>query len=717
MNEAAGSARQPDRHRPDLHARPHSLAAFGCAVRRFIREELGEGTISFDGLSWTTRLLILTGFALLGAAIFALIANELLRTLIPPLTVPPSSSSIAPPPIGRGAVLPVVLMPATLLLLSISWSFILAGGLHARPIVRLGTLFLYLITTLAWLGYNKPNLYVVSEEWTFANFYGPWLLWALLLAVPIFFAVRWRAQVWPMFEFTVLLVMVSATLAVAQACETVSQRADDAPFVLPSVPETIGTLQTFGLLLLFFVGLSILEFAYRVSRFAAIRASNRPQRWVPAAALTLILGVCLFTGARETVEAFDDAGSLGAGLVEYVGALGIPLAVVLVWWFTMGRRGTRTADTPAVERMFEVGKTAVVPLVVILFVLYFAPNIFFMFTRALIAVPGERMAEISEEIFLAVQNFFNAYGEQYSFGGRYFLAGLTLALAFWLARRGSRYLALYLGVFGAVDLWSRLTDSGQLLEYLEWVGPEHMYIQEFVYGGGRDPVSLWFVLILALTGLLWLVRGRLTAERVRRLLFLLLLVLLIQQTELIEDPFSPISGLAGVGFLIAIGVTWDLLTAGSWANVGSVALPRLSRVFLYVGYVLFSVTVIGWSISTHNFNEADFLTSGAAIHTLLVFGKPLVYAIIAVALMLPATGEEATPATATPPEGGPTSFAQEPGAWAQIKDFGLKRVAGLAVAVGVIVFLAVGLFDVGESRQRSAPETGDDLPGVVEQKR
>ena len=49
----------------------------------------------------------------------------------------------------------------------------------------------------------------------------------------------------------------------------------------------------------------------------------------------------------------------------------------------------------------------------------------------------------------------------------------------------------------------------------------------------------------------------------------------------IEDPFSPVLGFTEVG-IITIGLIWDALTIGFWANYDSPGLPRVSRILLYL---------------------------------------------------------------------------------------------------------------------------------------
>jgi hypothetical protein len=93
--------------------------------------------------------------------------------------------------------------------------------------------------------------------------------------------------------------------------------------------------------------------------------------------------------------------------------------------------------------------------------------------------------------------------------------------------------------------------------------------------------------------------------------------------------------------MIALGLVWDALTIGFWANNDSPGLPRVSRILLYLGYILFSIAVLNWSVATHDILQIDFFTGQAALGGFGLFGKPLIYAIFAVTLAQSATdGEE-----------------------------------------------------------------------------
>ena len=216
------------------------------------------------------------------------------------------------------------------------------------------------------------------------------------------------------------------------------------------------------------------------------------------------------------------------------------------------------------------------------------------------------------------------------------VAALCIGAALWLARRDRPALALYMGIFGTLHFWWELSNPGRLAGILSWRGPE--------------PVDFWWVLLFTLTGLGWLARGRLTREQAGRLLFVLLISGLLRQTDFIENPFSPFFGFAGIAF-IAFGVVWDALTIGAWANQGTTRLPRVSRIFVYLGYVLLTVTLVNWAVTTHNLEVIDQFTGATALNGLERFGRPLLYAIFAITLALP-------PASRAEP-GAPTEEAPQ----------------------------------------------------------
>jgi hypothetical protein len=194
----------------------------------------------------------------------------------------------------------------------------------------------------------------------------------------------------------------------------------------------------------------------------------------------------------------------------------------------------------------------------------------------------------------------------------------ALGTAAWLARRGRGPAALYVGSFGAYNLWMKLSEPGGQLGALAQ--------------RGAAPEDFWLVTLVGLAALgLWL-RRALTAERAGQLLFLLLITGLLRQTSFIENPFSPFLGFAGIGF-IAFALVWDATTRGAWANEGTPGLPRTGRVLLYIGYVLLTVTLVNWALTSHSLLMVGQFTGDAALNGLDRFGRPLLYAVMLLTLV------------------------------------------------------------------------------------
>jgi hypothetical protein len=129
-------------------------------------------------------------------------------------------------------------------------------------------------------------------------------------------------------------------------------------------------------------------------------------------------------------------------------------------------------------------------------------------------------------------------------------------------------------------------------------------------------------LLVLIVALVWLARRHFSERRAGRLLFVTLILILLGQTGFISNRFSPIFGFGGIAFL-AFGIVWDSLTIGSWANVDTNELPRTSRIFLYLGYVLLTVTVINWAVASHDLAAVGSLTGDLGLVGLNRFGRPM----------------------------------------------------------------------------------------------
>ena len=134
------------------------------------------------------------------------------------------------------------------------------------------------------------------------------------------------------------------------------------------------------------------------------------------------------------------------------------------------------------------------------------------------------------------------------------------------------------------------------------------------------------IMLLVFTGLtlLWLARRRFTGSLALRLLALALLMAVLNQTAFLDNPFSPLFGFAGVFFLV-FGIMWSVLTAGGqFANTNSPGFPRASRLLLYIGYVLLSVSVAHWYLVSHNI-DLQIVQSNYNFAGFRTFGLPLAF--------------------------------------------------------------------------------------------
>ncbi|MBO9345239.1 MAG: hypothetical protein J7601_05850, partial [Chloroflexi bacterium] len=204
---------------------------------------------------------------------------------------------------------------------------------------------------------------------------------------------------------------------------------------------------------------------------------------------------------------------------------------------------------------------------------------------------------------------------------------LAVLAGIWQARRNRYALALYLTTFGLTSIWLELTETGQLLSGLNWTGS--------VY------VDFWWMLVFTIVATVWLIRRALTPERAAGLLLIVLISGLLRQTEFLDDRFAPLLGFAGIGF-VAFCLAWDMLTIGNWANVDTPALPRVSRVFLYLGYVLFTVTIVNWALATRDLDTVSRITDDAALFGFDRFGKPILYALFLLVITSPRRSEQHT---------------------------------------------------------------------------
>ena len=587
-----------------------TYGTFSDAMRKLVIDDLQPGVVHVGDLPRLTRTLAWLGFILVFAGVAMLFFNEPLREVFPLLPMLGGTT-------GRGGLVPFVLIPVTIFILSVAWGFMLAGALHAGLIVRLAVLILYLVVAGVWTAGTATNLPAALVSWS------------ALLLVPVYFFLRRRAKAAPAPEFGVLLILVSLTYGVSQVYAIQAWRLSGVPGVLANVPTLLYTFDMLVIPLMLFLGVDIAEFVHKTASWTSGLTDAWAGRRVLYAILFLLLGWRLVSVVLESVERVGRSSTADQA-AAYAGALVIPLSVWAVWWL-VGRQG---GDLVTVDTLLDVAKRVALLLIAIYLGLQGIEIAVILvgglFGLVLVGLgfsgpggPGG-ILEIASRLLAQDANW------------QTLLAAVAVAASFVLLRRGRPTLALYLGIVGANDLWIGLTNPGRPLGYFGW--------------SGLEPVDFWWVVIFAAVAVYWIVRARLTEDRARRLLLLVVITLLMRQTGFIEDPFSPFLGFTGVG-MIALGLIWDALTIGFWANQDSPGLPRVSRIWLYLGYILFSIAVLNWAVASHDLLQVDFFTGQAALGGFGIFGKPLIYAIFAVTLAGADAGGAERPDLDTSPTG------------------------------------------------------------------
>jgi hypothetical protein len=574
--------------------------SFG-ALRDYVWADLREGLVRLHGLTRAVRFQVVLGFLLLLAAVGLLLFNDVLRLRF---DLSPASLDIP----GRGNLIPSVLLPVTLLLMALAWSYALAGALRIHPAMGSIPLLLYLSTAAgALVSAGDPSAPFV------------WAGWAALGLVVVMFVTPPLRRLPADIALVILLALVGVQYGLVQTEILLQDRISGIKLGQINLESSIQSMQSLALPFLLLVGMDIARFTQQASTWVVLVVRRRLPVALVYGALIGLWGWLAYEQATTLRTAIADNGAR-ATLFAYLGGLGTLAGVTLVWLVVEGlaRRGRNRV------RPGELGEQAEkVVLWVVLARMLTVLIAFGLFqlqgtvgTAAYLAAgPTQNVLLITMALIGLVANWAAAVYDVWL----WITAAGALVIGIILAWRRPDWEAagLYVAAYGATELWLRLTDTGAPLAWLAW--------------SNQTQVQGWLLLPVALAALAWIARRALTPARAGGLLFLLMVLALLKQTAFIENPFSPFFGFAGVGF-IAFGIVWDALTAGSWANVETRALPRTGRIFLYIGYVLLTVALINWMLATHDLDATGRFTGDAALMGLTALGKPLLYLLFPVVL-------------------------------------------------------------------------------------
>jgi hypothetical protein len=569
--------------------------SFG-AVRDFVWGDLRHGMMDLRGLSRLTRSIVLFGFSLLFGMLVVLLMNDFLRDQFS-LIAMPNSSIFAP---GRGIMLPVPLVPLTLFLIAIAWSFILAGALHSHLIIRLAVLAFYLLTAIRQLESLLVSILTGSLSVNALIM----LVFTILsiLAVIVFFLIMGWARPKPALEFSVLLFLVSLTFFLTQIRNVFDFRQTGIPLGLANLQMDVVDFSMIAIPFLLYLGVDIADFTLQISGWVTKSLSLHLPTWAAIGGFFLFSGWRIYGLAVETLSQLAQS-TLKVEMLGFLGAFGEILLVGVVWFFV-------NRLVPADKKKdsdSEILVETLAPKVLWVILIYnFTSLINFSITSVAAAFPFPAFANP----IIRLSTFLNNSSEIWGL----VVNCAAVVAAIWLARKGKKALASYLGIFGLVHLYYKFTNPGEILGRLTWNGPQK--------------VDTWWVVVFTVMGIYLLFPKKIHRENFVFLSSLVLITFLLRQTAFISNPLSPVFGFAGVGF-IAFGVLWDALTSGSWANISTPGLSRTTRIFLYLGYVILTVTVINWALTTHDLSSLNQLTGDTALVGLDRFGRPLLYVFFA----------------------------------------------------------------------------------------
>ncbi len=396
-------------------------------------------------------------------------------------------------------------------------------------------------------------------------------------------------------------------------------RSSGGAFGLFQATQSVELLSTFVLPLLFLIGLDIAAFALNIGEFGTHFVEDRfaPQVLPVITALTAALAVAqTYFVLRDTIDGPD-------ALQTMVGAALLPFAFAVLWAFVHVRRRVVGAED---EEFIDAARSWGPRLVVLIFLPLLLQTLLLLtlnFVNATKITENpdiiKRWGDLSTWLFDRQALWSDILGPAF------------IITAVWLASRRRRSAALFVGGVGIIASWLELTAPDGWLSSLT---------------STRERVTAVWVVALIVAAIVWWRRGTLSRHRLRGLFLSFGLALLLGQVNFLEDPLS-VLGFLGLA-LIAMGFVADAAAYGEWANHDSRRLPRVSRVLLYVGYVLFAVALVNWALVTHNLSDVQLYTGQGAQSGFAAFGQPLIFLVF-----LAVITSRPDPATAPPPSPAP----------------------------------------------------------------
>ncbi len=594
------------------------IAALGFgAVRELIWDELRGGMLNLHGLRRPMRVLVVFGFALLLAMLVAMVFNDFLRGRYDLFVLPGGTT-------GRGSLIPSPLLSVTLFVLAVGWAFVLASVLETPLLARIGLLAVYVSFASVWEGFGFGNR---NDDLVAVG-------WVGVIAVVALFAIRIKIPPRPVVDFCLLLAFVTLTFVAGQYRLFEFDRSNGGAFGLFQATQSVELLSTFVLPLMFLIGLDIAAFALNIGEFATHFVEDRFSERV----LPLIAASTAGLAILQTFFALRDTFDQGDAWKPLAGALLVPLTFAVLWALVHTRPRVVGAED---EEFIDAARSWGPPIVVLIFLPFIIQTLLLLSLNFVNATKITQNLEIIQHWEDASTWVFDRQDLWTDILGPAFLAvGILLAV------RGRRSPGLFVGGVGILAMWLQLTDPTGWLHSLF---------------ASRSQVTAMWVLALVATGARWAVQHTLSRHRIRGLFLAFGLALLLGQQGFLEDPLG-VLGFLGIA-LIALGFVADAAAYGDWANHDSPRLPRISRVLLYVGYVLFAVALVNWSLVTHDLASVQLYTGNGALAGFAALGQPLIFLVFLAVITSrpdPVTAPPEVPLPPLPPLPPPPGVAGRP---------------------------------------------------------
>ena len=524
-----------------------------------IADPVREGRLRLDGLPPVARQLAVTGVVLLGGLLASLVLNDLWRR--GPLTLVRDFEQ-SPNLAGRGVI------PFTLVALGVAWTLILAGGALGRPRVAAlaGGAFLLAnsgLTSASVLGGTRL-LRLLPHVVVACYFAAPALAVAvsLLRRTARFAAARVLAGV--ALAVTVLS-FFGAQLVVYVHEESVGHSAS-----LPRLLDgTLDGLQGFLVPLFILAVAGLVQLNHRVAAGLATPFWDVPA-WMARTLVLLLIALKLRYALVGRVGHWTTyAVERRAQAVQAVGF--VLLLGGAAWLFRRARRAGPSGEPPAAALPTEpllYGGSLLLSTPVLLVGAATSLSLFLVSRGRLRA--GRWVQRNFPTGFVVKYLLIVAFTAV-------LLAGLAL-----LARRRSPSSGL--GPAAVVLLSA-------------WALPNLVLQQLTVRGVGFDIGAVDLLLTLAALAYLVLRWRRLDTAAAVRLGALLLFATFVAgnnyvATRLVSRALATFTPPAVL--LIVVGVLWVLLADSAFASVSSTSFPRETRALLWIGYLLFTVTVTNY---------------------------------------------------------------------------------------------------------------------------